>query len=818
MAKIKKWSVDPAVLRLYATCLALFCGTLLLFSRAIPHDFLDLDDGDYVTDNPPVQAGLTWTGVRWAMTANVAANWHPLTLLSHMLDCQLFDGNAPGHHVTNVFWHALNAVMAFLAFRRLTGAFWASALSAALFAWHPLRVESVAWIAERKDVLSGFFGLFTLWAYAVYAERRRENRGGAAPWYTITLAAFAAGLSCKPMLVTLPFLLLLLDWWPLQRPMDGGWQGAGARRLLVEKIPFFLLSAASGVVTYCFQKEAGAVGDTFALNARLANATVSVVRYLGKFFWPFDLAVGYPLPNHWPRADIVGATLLVLAITGTVLWQRRQRPWLFVGWFWFLGMLVPVIGLVQAGLQAMADRYTYLPMLGVQLMLLWTWREAFLAAAPRWLKLATVALLLGCGAIRTWDQLGVWRNSHTLQEHALAVTRGNYLAEFYLGTTLLNEKHPAEAIVHLRQALEFKPDFTADHYRLGVALQKLGWTDEAMTVFKAVLKDNPGYGVADYNLGALLLELKRPAEAVAYLKAALKTKPDYDPAYVALGTAWSDLNHPQEAITNFAKALVFNPHNAVAHFDLANTLVDLRRTQEALLHYEEAIRLDPAFESAHCNYGNALRVLKRPDAAGAQYRQALQLQPDDAAAHYGLGTVLEDAGKMDEALDSYNEAVRLKPDYAEAQYEIGAIRLDQNRPEEAIIHFQTAVKNRSDYDPAYLGLGLASAQLGRQPEAIGYYEQVLAITPDNADALCCLGVALRREGRLADAIPYFERTLGLKPADAEAHAELGKVLYRMGQPAEAIPHLEQALKLHPEFPGISEILAAAQSGPGTGGK
>jgi len=818
VGKLNTRFFDPAVLRRYAVCLALFCGTLLLFSRAVPHDFLDLDDGDYVTDNAPVQAGLTWTGLRWALTANVAANWQPLTLLSHMLDCQLFGSDAHGHHAVNVFWHALNAVMAFLALRRLTGAFWTSALSAALFAWHPLRVESVAWIAERKDVLSVFFGLFALWAYAAYAEKRREQCGGTVFWYGITLAAFTAGLLCKPMLVTLPFLLLLLDWWPLQRMSFDGWHGPVVLRLLSEKIPFFLLSAASGVITYFYQKAAGAVGNTFAQDERLANAVVSVARYLGKFFWPFDLALGYPLPDHWPMAGVVGATLLMIAVTGMALWQWRRRPWLLAGWFWFLGMLVPVIGLVQAGLQAMADRYTYLPILGVQLMLLWSLRETFLQSTPRWVRLVLVVMLLGGCAARTWDQLGVWRNSSTLQQHGLAVTRGNYLAEFYFGTTLLNEGRSAEAIVHLRRALEFKPDFTADHYRLGVALQKMGRTDEAAVVFKAVLKSDPGYGVADYNLGALLVEQKQPAEAIPYFEAALKTKPDYDPAYVALGTAWSDLGHPEVAVTNFAKALALNPRNAPAQYDWANALVDLQRTREALAHYEKALQLDPDFETAHCNYGNALRELNRLDAAGTQYRQALKLRPDDAAAHYGLGAVLEDTGKTDEALASYAEAIRLKPDYAEAQYDIGAIFLGRNQPAEAITHFQAAANSRANDEMAYLGLGLATAQLGRQPEAIGYFERVLAIAPGNADALCCIGVALRREGRLADAIPYYERALDFRPDDAEAHAELGNALYQTGRRTDAIPHLERALELNPGFPGISEILAKAQNGQEAGGK
>jgi tetratricopeptide (TPR) repeat protein len=813
----------PPVLTV-AVCLALFGGTLLLFSRTLNHDFIDLDDPDYVTQNAQVQAGFTGSGIRWAFTSGEASNWHPLTWLSHMLDWRLFGKNPQGHHAVNVFWHGINAVLAFLALRRLTGVFWTSAACAALFAWHPLRVESVAWVAERKDVLSVFFGLLALWAYARYAQKRsrvegRESRAEAVFAldlrsstfdYCFTLLCFALGLMCKPMLVTLPFLLLLLDWWPLKRFTIYDLRFT-IPRLLWEKLPFFLLAAASCVVTYLVQKSAGAVADTFAFPDRLANAVVSVVRYLGKFFWPFNLAVGYSLPNHWPAATVAGATLLVLAITGMALWQRHRRPWLLVGWLWYLGTLLPVIGLLQVGLQAMADRYTYLPILGVQLALLWTLRDLALPPILRWLKPAAIALLLAGCAARTWNQLAVWQDPHTLHEHALAVTERNYLAESYLGTTFVNEDRYAEAVVHFRRAVEFKPDYLAARYRLGVALEKMGQTDEAMATYTDLLKINPRYGIANYSLGGLLLERNQPAEAITHFQAALKVKPDYDPAYLALGAAMSKLGRPQEAIGYYEKALAINPRNAVAHFDYANALVDLHRESEALARYEKALQLDPNFEEAHVNYGNALRALNRLDDACAHYRRAIDLQPKNANAFFGLGAALEDLGRDGEALDCYLKTVQFKPDYADAQYNIGAILLNRNQPAEAVPHFQAAVKSQPDYDAAYLGLGLAAAQLGNQPEAIGYYERALAIAPDNATALCGIGVALRRQGRLADAIPYYEKALRANPDYAEAHAELGSALYHTGHPAEAIPHLEQALKLHPDFPGAAETLAKAHN-------
>jgi protein O-mannosyl-transferase len=806
-------SPQPTI-RTALVCLALFCGTLLLFSRAVNHDFIDLDDPDYVTMNAHVQDGFTRSSVHWAFTTGCSANWHPLTWLSHLLDWRLFGNDPRGHHATSIFFHALNAVLVFLVLRRQAGAFWTSAACAALFAWHPLRVESVAWVAERKDVLSGFFGLLMLLTYASYVSHASHSRTRSR-FYLLSLFLFALGLMCKPMLVTLPFLLLLLDWWPLGRFTFHDSRFTMTRSL-VEKTPFFLLSAASCVITFLVQKSAGAVVDTLAPGDRLSNAVVSVARYLGKFFWPFNLAVGYPTPAHWPVAGVAGAALLVLAVTAVAVGQRRRRPWLLVGWLWFVGMLVPVIGLVQVGLQAMADRYTYLPVLGLQLALLWTLQDLNWPAIFCRLKPVVVVLLLAGCAARTWDQLAYWQNPHTLHEHALAVTKGNYLAESYLGTTLENEERHADAAVHFQRAVELKPDYLAARYRLGVALDKLGRPDEAMTAFREVLKINPNYGIAHYGLGGLLLEQNRPEEAIPHFQAALKIKPDYDPALLALGAAMSKLGRPPEAIGYYQQVLAINPRHAVAHFNYANALVDLRREPEALAHYETALKLDPNFTEAGCNYGNALRALGRFEDAGEQYRRALALQPENAGAYFGLGAALEDLGRDDEALDSYLKAVQFKPDYADARYNVGTILLNRNRPAEAIPHFLAAVRSQPDYEAAHLGLGLAAAQLGHPAEAIGHYERALALAPDDAMALCCLGAALRRQDKLAEAIPCFEKALRVKPDYAEARAELGIALCRTGHPAEAIPHLEQALRLHPDYPGVMEALAKARNEPTVG--
>jgi FKBP-type peptidyl-prolyl cis-trans isomerase/Tfp pilus assembly protein PilF len=549
----KTLPVEPFRSALHAVCLGLFLGTLLIFSRAVSGDFVDCDDPDYVSRNLHVQGGLSGAGMRWAFTTDTAGNWHPLTWISHMLDWQFFGNNPHGHHATNIFWHALNAVLAFLVLRRLladpsgnqaatspaaTGAFWTSALGAALFAWHPLRVESVAWIAERKDVLSVFFGLLTLWFYMIYAGKRRENSAREKFFYAGALLTFALGLMCKPMLVTLPFLLLLLDAWPLQRLAIGNRQSAiddrpsTIVRLLREKIPLGVLSAVSCVLTYLAQKKGGAVVETLAFEDRLTNAAVAIAGYLGKCFWPFNLAVGYPRPAHWPAVTdcqvewAAGAAILVGAITGAALWQWRRRPWLAVGWFWFLIALVPVIGLVPVGLQAMADRYTYLPSFGLLLAGLWSGREAIRFWEPRRLVVAAAGVLLAVCAARTWNQLAYWRNSPALYEHALKVTKDNYLAHCYLGTTLLNEDRPEAALSHFKSAVELKPDYATAQQRLALTLEKLGRDNDAVVAYEALFKFRRDDPEAQLHCANALVRLGREVEARPHYECARRLQPD----------------------------------------------------------------------------------------------------------------------------------------------------------------------------------------------------------------------------------------------------------------------------------------------------
>jgi tetratricopeptide (TPR) repeat protein len=665
-------------LRLRVVCLALFFGTLLLFGRVIGHDFVNYDDPGYVTANEHVQAGLGADTLRWAFTTGEVSNWHPLTWISHTLDWTLFGRSPAGHHAPSLLWHAAGAVLAFLTLRRMTGAFWTSAFCAALWAWHPLRVESVAWIAERKDVLSGFCGWLALWAYAGYAARSREGKSAAGRWYALAFIAFAVGLMCKPMLVTLPCVLLLLDFWPLRRSGAASVPRAWPR-LLAEKVPFFALSAASSVVTYLVQQKGGSVSAALSLDARLANAAVAVARYLGKFIWPFDLAVLYPYPpsGRWSADFVFGAIMLLAAISGLALWQWRRRPWLAVGWLWFLGTLVPVIGLVQVGLQSMADRYTYLPIIGVQLALLWTVREFAARPSLRPAMFAAVgAVLLGC-AVRTWDQLAVWKNSFTLFDHAVRVTDRNYLAYNNLGIWLLDEHRPDEAIAAYRESLAI----------------------------------NPAYEEALNNLGHALAEKGLAREAAGYYRAALRTKPDLIEAHNNLGNALSDLGQIDEAIQEYEFVLARRPRHADALNNYGVALAMKGRTVEAVERITAALRLKPDDVSAHSNLGNVYAMTGRPADAIAEYRRALALRPDDARVCNNLGNVLAEKGDLAGAVEHYEKALRLEPMNPEAHTNLGVALAKLGRRDEAIRHLQTALQQRPDYPQAQSLLQALTAPL-----------------------------------------------------------------------------------------------------------
>lgn len=562
-------------------CAGLALLALAAFWPALGNGFVNYDDNLYVTDNPRVQAGLGWGGLVWAFTTGHSANWHPLTWLSHQLDCALYGLDPRGHHLTSVLLHLANAVLFFLLLERFTGRAWPAALAAALFALHPLRVESVAWVAERKDVLSALFWLLATQAYVSWTRRPGRAR------YAAVILLLGLGLMAKPMLVTLPFVLLLLDWWPLGRldpARTGAWRRLG--RLVLEKAPLFVLAAASALVTLLVQQAGGAVQSAgrFSFSARLSNALHAYTGYLAKTLWPADLAVYYPYPAGGPAASSLLHALLLLGLAAALLLRARRRPAPAVGWLWFLGTLVPVIGLVQVGGQAMADRYTYIPSLGLCIALVFG-----AADLPRpWRRLAAaacaLALLLPL-VLLTRRQAGHWRDSFSLFEHALAATEGNNLAHNNLGAALADQGRREEAIAHFRAALAIHPDYPSARLNLAKNLLELGRTVEAEQDYRAVLRLRPDDPTALLNLGALLGRQGRTAEARRLLEAALASRPECPEAHNNLGIVLAMEGDLAGAIRHFARAVDLKP-------DYRNALQNLAAAYRRQGRPEEARRVE----------------------------------------------------------------------------------------------------------------------------------------------------------------------------------------------------------------------------------
>jgi tetratricopeptide (TPR) repeat protein len=503
-------------------CLALVLLTTAAFGRSLNNGFVNYDDPEYVTSNPGVKGGLSAAGLRWAFTASDVLNWHPLTWISLQLDYQLYRLRPWGYHLTSVLLHAGSSVLLFLALRRMTGAVWRSAAVAALFALHPLHVESVAWVAERKDVLSTFFGMLALWAYADYARRPGVGR------YLLVFAALALGLLAKPMLVTWPCLLLLLDYWPLGRLRRGG--PVPLRLVLAEKLPLFALAAVSCAVALFAQGRGGAIESLqeVPLGVRCANALVSYVAYLGMALWPAHLAPFYPHPGGaLPWWQPAAAAVLLAGITALAAATAWRRPYLLVGWLWYVGTLVPVIGLVQVGDQTRADRYTYVPLVG--LFLAAAWGLADLAAhrpALRWPVIAAAVLGLAACFVCTVRQVGYWHDSQALWAHALRVTADNYVAENNLGLALLQDGRPEEAEGHFRAAVRFKATYARGYANLGLALDEQGKLAEAAACYSRALEIRPDLAATHNNLGIVLGKLGRGDEAIAQLTEAVRLDPE----------------------------------------------------------------------------------------------------------------------------------------------------------------------------------------------------------------------------------------------------------------------------------------------------
>ena len=607
--------------------LALILSVFLVYSQVRHFDFVNFDDPEYVSGNNHVRAGLTGNGLLWAFTSYDAANWFPLTWLSHMAAYQLFGLSSGWHHLTNVLFHLLATLLLFAALHRMTGALWRSALVAFFFALHPLHVESVAWVAERKDVLCAFFWFLTLWCYARYAQQPSVAR------YLLVVFGFACGLMSKSMIVTLPFVLLLLDVWPLKR--------ANRLAIIWEKAPLFAMSAGVALATYLSQRQAHAVRSLSSLpvSLRVANAAITYFTYIGRMLWPARLAVYYPYSHNLPSWAVTAAFMGLAGISLLVLRRLRRYPYLAVGWFWYLGTLAPVIGLIQVGGQSSADRYTYEPTVGLTIMLIWGAAD-FVQRHPHIKRSVTVSAAIACAAclLLTWLQVGYWENSGTLFEHAVKATPNNYIAENNLADYYLTKMRNEDARGHVLEALRLHPNYPEAHTNLATIFRREGQFDASEREYLLALRIQPENADAHSGYGALLLAAGRY----------------------------------EDALREFAEVVKLRPNSADAHYDLGRLFAAVRRGDEAMAEFAEAIRLQPDHADAHHSLGVALVSRGRLNEAIAEFGIEAQLKPNDAAVHENLGQLLAGVGRLDQAIAQFQAALRIQPDFPAARQNLQA--------------------------------------------------------------------------------------------------------------------------------------------------
>jgi Flp pilus assembly protein TadD len=606
--------------------LFLVVSLFTVYGQVGHYEFINYDDNDYITENRHVRAGWTMEGLVWAFTTRFHRHWHPLTWLAHMTDCQFFGLNAGWHHLSSVFLHMANTLLLFFVFRRMTGALFRSAFVAALFALHPLHVEPVAWVASRKDVLSAFVWMLTMWVYVGYAERPGFTR------YVLVLIGFILGLMAKSMVVTLPLVFLLLDYWPLGRFEFGqsfAGRGMGARKLpgagrqmapafhlVWEKALFFLIVGACAVMAVLVMHRgrtlSSAMGAFWPRMDLIAGSLVHYMRYMGQMFWPLDLATPYPEASMPPGWQVAGAGLLLLCISFLVFWQGRRRPYLPVGLLWYLFTLMPVIGLVRTGPHVMADRYTYIPLIGLYIIIAWgvpdlleRWRHGRMALGVS-MGIVLLALIMSA-----WYQVGHWKNSVTLLTHTVNATANNWLAHNNLGVALKDQGQFEAAIYHYGEALRVNPTYAVARSNLGIVLAEQGKFEEAIEHFSEALRIQPDYEEAHYNLGLALAKQGNVQEAIRHFSEALRIKPGYGEAHYNVGVALANQGKLQDAMSHFSEALQIQPDYAKAHHQLGIALARQGRLREAIHHFSEALQIQPDYPKARHNLERALRLMNR---------------------------------------------------------------------------------------------------------------------------------------------------------------------------------------------------------------
>ncbi len=769
----------------------LVISTLAVYWQVHDFKFIDFDDHLYVEANPIVQTGLNRTSLQWAFTDSIEKSgyWIPLTWVTFLLEFELWGLNAGGYHVTNVILHILNTLLLFYILKSMTGGLWQSAFVAALFALHPMHVESVVWVTERKDVLSTFFWLLTIGAYYRYVVNKTI-------WnYVLALLFFCLGLMSKPMLLTLPFVLLLLDYWPLKRIQLLTWDKRNLKRQLLaflalirEKVPFFLILIVASVVAFITQKSIGAVHplEEYSFASRLSNVPVAYIFYITKMFWPHNLAIPYVHPGTLPIWQPLTALLILSLSTFLVLKQFNRLPYLTIGWFWYMGTLFPVCGIIVFGDFAVADRYSYVPHIGLFIMLAWGAADII----KRWYYLKKIlisiaSIVLFVFMVLAWHQVSLWKDDMTLFSHTLNINENSWMAHSIVGDVFLTED-------------QF--DKAAEHYRRSLQL-------------------NPGLALAHFKYGFLLMRQNKWQEALVYFTNALEREPEFElekDVYEPMAFVLQKLGKAQEAENIYRKALQLNPETVSVLGKMGYFLAELGRNDEALEYFEKILKTDLKKEEAHLaeevhlELGRILEKLGRMDEAETHYREIIRLNPDSAAAYTTLGILLARQGRTNEAVQDLAQALKIAPQDVEALNNMGNILKEEGRLQESINYYEKAIDIKADYAEAHNNLGLALLYLQKADEAEKHFREALRLDQMLPEIHGNLGVSMAQQGKLNEALGYFREEVKLSPDNPAALFNLALALYDVGKSEEARQYLEKAAQKGYPLPYELQMLIRKQ--------
>jgi len=712
--------------RILCICFVLFAVTFVLYWQVKDFSFVNIDDNLYVENNRHVKTGLTIENIKWAFTdaTRITNFWAPLTWLSIILDYEWYGMDAGGYHITNLLLHLANSLLILFVFYRMTGSLWQSAFLAAMFALHPLHVESVAWVTERKDVLSTLFWLLTMWAYTSYAKSPDIRR------YLLTFFCFILGLMSKPMLVTLPFVLLLLDFWPLNRIQISN--PPAFRRdlfgLIREKTLFFILIFGVSVATFITQNKGDVLPPLSHISTflRIENVIVSYSKYLWKMIWPFGLTVAYPYPNFLPLWQVITSLSLLICISFLSIYFVKRAPWLIVGWLWYLGTLVPVIGIVVIAEQAMADRYTYVPLIGIFIMIAWGFPELLNRLTK---KKTVITIFFSCSvllmAITTATQIRYWKNSKSLFEHAISVTEKNFMAYNNLGLAFQNQGKTNKAIEFFKEAIKIKPQYASAYNNLGVAMESIGKADQSINLYTIAIQLEPEFKNPYVNLAFVLLHQGKLEEATKYCRKAIQLDPDFTEAYILFGDIYEKCGHINESIKMYSKALQLDSNSASAHNYLGSVLLKINKIEKAISHFQSAIKLNSK----------------------------------DWRYHKNLETALDIKRNLDNQIKITLKTLRKQPDNFELNFTLGNLYKKKGQQEKAVKQFQKILSSRPESIPTLLSLASTYAEIENFEKSIALFKQLFSLQPENNALFYNIACLYAKQNKTGEALAWLKKAI-----------------------------------------------------------